>query len=210
MGRYIDAKCRLCRRAGAKLFIKGPRCITEKCSFTKRPTPPGSAVQRRRSKPTNYSLQLTENQKVKRMYGMLERQFKRFFLLAHKARGVTGRILIQLLERRLDNVIYRTLFAFSRNHARQIVQHGFVFVDGKRVNIPSYIVKEGQSIEIKGKDSIKTSLKENVETNSKERSVPTWMQVDNSNLKIKIIRLPEKEDLVISVNEQLIVELYSK
>jgi len=210
MGRYTDAKCRLCRRAGTKLFIKGPRCITEKCSFTKRPMPPGSAVQRRRPKSTNYSLQLTEKQKVKRMYGMLERQFKRFFMLAHKARGVTGGILIQLLERRLDNIIYRTLFAFSRNHARQIVQHGFVFVDGKRVNIPSYIIKEGQSIEIKGKDSIKTSLKENVEINSKERSVPAWLQVDNSNLKVKIIRLPEKEDLVIPVNEQLIVELYSK
>lgn len=210
MGRYTEAKCRLCRRAGTKLSIKGLRCITEKCSFAKRPMPPGSAVQRRRSKPTNYSLQLTEKQKVKRMYGMLERQFRRFFMLAHKARGVTGRVLIQLLERRLDNVIYRTLFAFSRNHARQIVQHGFVFVDGKRVDIPSYIVKEGQSIEIKRKDSIKTSLKENIEINSKERSVPTWMQVDNSNLKLKIIRLPEKEDLVIPINEQLIVELYSK
>jgi len=144
------------------------------------------------------------------MYGMLERQFKRFFMLAHKARGVTGRALIQFLERRLDNIIYRTLFAFSRNHARQIVQHGFVFIDGKRVNIPSYIVKEGQTIEIRAKDSIKADLKGNVEINSKERSVPTWMQVDNNNLKVKISRLPEKEDLVITVNEQLIVELYSK
>jgi len=209
MGRYTDAKCRLCRRAGEKLFIKGQRCITEKCSFSKRPTPPGNAILKR-SRPTNYGLQLMEKQKVKRMYGMLEKQFKRFFMLAHKARGVTGRVLIQFLERRLDNVIYRTLFAFSRNHARQIVQHGFVFVDGRRVDIPSYIIKEGQVIEIKAKESIKTELKGNIEINSKERSVPTWMKVDNTNLKVNIVRLPEKEDLVIAVNEQLIVELYSK
>ena len=209
MGRYTDAKCRLCRRAGEKLFIKGPRCITEKCSFSKRPTPPGNAPLRR-SKPSTYALQLKEKQKVKRMYGILERQFKRFFMLAHKTRGVTGRVLIQFLERRLDNVIYRTLFAFSRNHARQIVQHGFVFVDGKRVSIPSYIIKQGQTFEIRAKDSIKADLKGNIEINSKERSVPTWMQVDNNNLKVKISRLPEKEDLVITVNEQLIVELYSK
>ena len=209
MGRYTDAKCRLCRRAGEKLFIKGPRCITEKCSFSKRPTPPGSAVPKR-ARPTNYALQLREKQKVKRMYGMLEKQFKRFFMMAHKTRGVTGRVLIQFLERRLDNIIYRTLFAFSRNHARQIVQHGFVFINGKRVNIPSYIVKEGEKIQIKAKDSIKTDLKGNVEINSKERSVPTWMKVDNNNLEVSISRLPEKEDLAISVNEQLIVELYSK
>ncbi len=210
MGRYVDAKCRLCRRAGAKLFLKGPRCITEKCAFAKRPAPPGTSTRRFRSKPTNYALQLKEKQKVKRIYGMLERQFKRFFMMAHKTRGVTGRVLIQLLERRLDNVIYRSLFAFSRNHARQVVQHGFVFIDGKRVNIPSYIVKEGQTVVIRAKDSIKTGLKEGVEINSKERSVPTWMQVDKNNLKIKIIRFPEKEDLVIAVDEQLIVELYSK
>jgi len=177
MGRYTDAKCRLCRRAGEKLFLKGPRCITEKCSFSKRPTPPGSAVLKR-SKPTNYALQLREKQKVKRMYGMLEKQFKRFFMLAHKSRGVAGRVLIQFLERRLDNIIYRTLFAFSRNHARQIVQHGFVFIEGKRVDIPSYIVKEGQTIIIKAKDTFKTELKGNIEINSKERSVPAWMQVD--------------------------------
>ena len=118
--------------------------------------------------------------------------------------------MIQFLERRLDNIIYRALFAFSRNHARQIVQHGFVFINGKRVDIPSYIVKEGQTIVIKAKDIFKTELKGNIEINSKERSVPAWMQVDNDNLQVKILRLPEKEDLVIPVNEQLIVELYSK
>lgn len=210
MGRYTDAKCRLCRRAGAKLFLKGPRCITEKCSFAKRPTPPGSTVKKRRTKPTNYALQLREKQKVKRMYGMLERQFKRFFMLSHKARGVTGRVLIQLLERRLDNVIYRALFALSRNHARQVVQHGFVFIAGKRVSIPSYMVKQGQSIEVRVKESLIAVFNGNIEINSKERSVPAWMKVDNSNFKIEILRLPEKEDLSIAVDEQLIVELYSK
>ena len=209
MSKYRGPSCRLCRKEGVKLFLKGVRCQSDKCAFSRREYSPGQHG-RRNTKISDYGMQLREKQKVKRMYGMLEKQFKRFFMMAHKTRGVTGRVLIQFLERRLDNIIYRTLFAFSRNHARQIVQHGFVFIDGKRVNIPSYIVKEGQTIEIRAKDSIKADLKGNVEINSKERSVPTWMQVDNNNLKVKISRLPEKEDLVITVNEQLIVELYSK
>jgi len=210
MGRYIKAKCRLCRRAEVKLSLKGTRCITEKCAMSRRPTPPGMHVRGRRSKPSNYALQLKEKQKVKRMYGMLEKQFKRFFMLASKSKGVTGRVLIQLLERRLDNVVYRALIAFSRNQARQFVNHGFTFINGKRVSIPSYIVKEGQVIEIKAKESIKQGMKSNIEVNSKERSVPTWLEVDKDNLKIKIVRFPEKEDLIIPVDEQLIVELYSK
>lgn len=209
MGRYLGPKCRLCRRAEMKLFLKGARCVTEKCSIAKRPTPPGM-VGRQRKKPTDYGLQLSEKQKVKRMYGMLERQFRRFFTIASKSRGITGRYLIQLLERRLDNVIYRALFASSRSQARQLVSHGFIFVGGKRVNIPSYIVKSDQAIEIKAKDSVKQGIKSNIDLNSKERSVPSWMQVDNDNLGIKIVRLPEKEDLAIAVNEQVIVELYSK
>ena len=211
MARYVDAKCRLCRRAVMKLFLKGTRCVTEKCAVAKRPFPPGVIHKGgRRSKPTNYAVQLREKQKVKQMYGMLERQFKRFFSIASKTRGVTGRVLIQLLERRLDNVVYRALFAFSRNQARQTVNHGFVFVDGKRVNIPSYTVRPGQTIQIKGKDTVKQGVKENIEVNSKERSVPTWLEVDNNSFQIKIVRLPEKEDLVIPVDEHLIVELYSK
>lgn len=210
MGRYLGAKCRLCRRAEVKLFIKGTRCSTEKCSFAKRPTPPGMISRKRRSKPTNYALQLREKQKVKRMYGMLEKQFRRFFTVAAKSKGVTGRILLQLLERRLDNVIYRSLFAFSRNQARQVVRHGFVFIDGKRASIPSYIVKEGQIVEVRAKEGVKKTMKENVEINSKERSVPSWLKVDNSNFKVNVVRLPEKEDLIIQVDEQLIVELYSK
>jgi len=141
---------------------------------------------------------------------MLERQFKRFFHSASKSKGATGKVLIQLLERRIDNVIFRSLFAFSRNQARQIVQHGFVFMNGKRVNIPSYITREGETIEIRAKDSIKQGFRDNYEINSKERSCPSWIEVDKNNLSIKIMRLPEKEDLMVAVNEQLIVELYSK
>ncbi|MFH1503847.1 MAG: 30S ribosomal protein S4 [Candidatus Omnitrophota bacterium] len=210
MGRYVGAKCRLCRRAGMKLFIKGARCVMEKCAFAKRPVPPGMQSTRRPSKPTYYALQLKEKQKVKRMYGMLEKQFKRFFMLANKSKGVTGRVLIQFLERRLDNIIFRSIFASSRNQARQIVRHGFVFVDGKRADIPSYIVKAGQIIEIRAKESLLQNIRENIEVNSKERSVASWIEVDNDKFKIEIKRLPEKEDLVIPVDEQLIVELYSK
>ncbi len=210
MGRYLEAKCKLCRRADMKLFLKGNRCITEKCSFAKRPTPPGAKPARRRSKPSYYALQLREKQKVKQMYGMLERQFRRFFYVASKSRGATGKVLIQLLERRIDNVIYRSLYAFSRNQARQIVRHGFVFINGKRVNIPSYLVGEGEKVEIKGKDSFKQVLKENYDLNSKDRSIPPWIEVAKDNFSIKIVRFPEKEDLVIPVDEQLIVELYSK
>lgn len=210
MGRYLEAKCKLCRRADMKLFIKGNRCITEKCAFAKRPTPPGARQNQRRSKPSYYAVQLREKQKLKQMYGMLEKQFKRFFFMASKSRGATGRVLIQLLERRLDNVVYRSLFAFSRNQARQIVRHGFVFSGGKRVDIPSYIVKEGEQIEIRAKDSIKQGLRENHELNLKDRSVSPWMEVNKDSCSIKVVRFPEKEDLVIAVNEQLIVELYSK
>ena len=210
MGRYLEAKCKLCRRADMKLFLKGTRFITEKCAFAKRPTPPGASQNRRRSKPSYYALQLCEKQKVKRIYGMLEKQFKRFFSIANKSRGATGRVLIQLLERRIDNVIYRSLFAFSRNQARQIVRHGFVFSGGKRVDIPSYIVKEGEQIEIRAKDSIKQGLAENYELNSKNRSVASWIEVNKDNYSIKIVRFPEKEDLILPVDEQLIVELYSK
>jgi len=143
------------------------------------------------------------------MYGMLERQFRRFFELASKSKGVTGRMLIQLLERRLDNVVYRALFALSREEARQTVTHGFIWA-GRRVAIPSYIVKEGEEFEFKAPDEVKKRIKENIEINSKERSVPGWLEVKKDTLSIKIVRLPEKEDLAISINEQLIVELYSK
>tara|TARA_B100000315_G_scaffold258540_1_gene311076 strand:- start:1753 stop:2430 length:678 start_codon:yes stop_codon:yes gene_type:complete len=209
MGRYLEAKCKLCRRADMKLFLKGTRCVTEKCSYAKRPKPPGAAMPSRK-KLTNYALQLREKQKLKRMYGMLENQFKRFFVVANKSKGVTGRNLIQMLERRLDNVVYRSLFASSREQARQIVRHGFVFISGKRVSIPSYIVRDGENIEVKAKSNLGQYIKDNIETHTKDRSCPTWMKVDNSSYKIDIIRAPEKEDLVIAIDEQLVIELYSK
>lgn len=210
MGRYLEAQCRLCRREGAKLFLKGTRCNTEKCSFTKRPYSPGSIATRRQPKQSYYAIQLREKQKVKRIYGILEKQFKRFFQLAAKSKGATGRKLIELLERRLDSVIYRTLYALSRNEARQIVSHGLVFVNGRKVNIPSYIVKENDVITIKNLERIIKRIKGNIEINEKERSVPKWIKVEYEPLKITIVRLPEKEDLMIQINEQYIVELYSK
>lgn len=209
MARYTESKCRLCRREGMKLFLKGPRCNTEKCSFTKRPYPPGLHG-KRQGKLTNYALQLREKQKVKRMYGVLEKQFRRFFNIAQKTKGVTGQILIQVLERRLDNVIFRSLFTLSRSEARQIVLHGSVHINKRKVNIPSCLIELGDEIEIKAKDSIVKKIRENIELNEKERSVPTWLSVDKDKLIVKINRLPERDDLTIPVSEQLIVELYSK
>ncbi len=192
-----------------KLFLKGTRCGTEKCAFSKRPTPPGMHT-RISSKPSYYALQLREKQRAKWMYGMLERSFRRFFRVAAKSKGATGRTLLQLLERRIDNVVYRSLFYTSREQARQAVLHGFVFIDGKRVNIPSFLVEGGQAIEFKVKDAQKKVLKDTFEANSKDRSITPWLEVDNDNLKLKVLRLPEKEDLTLPINEQLIVELYSK
>ncbi len=210
MGRYLEAQCRLCRREGMKLFLKGPKCRTEKCPFTKRPYPPGSNVGRRQRKQSYYAMQLREKQKVKRMYGILEKQFRRFFSIAAKSKGATGRKLIELLELRLDNVVFRALFSLSRNEARQVVRHGFVRVNDRRVDIPSFLVKEGDVIIVTAKEKLAKKLKENILINSKERSVPKWMSVDNDQLKITLTRLPEKEDLILPVNEQYIVELYSK
>lgn len=211
MGRYLGARCKQCRREGMKLFLKGFRCNTEKCSFAKRPTPPGMHSSfRRASKASYYALQLREKQKAKRIYGMLEKQFNRFFQVATKSKGATGKKLLELLERRLDNVLYKSLLAHSRIAGRQTVLHGCVFINGGRVDIPSYIVSEGQEIEIRARDSVKKRFRENIEAISKERSVPAWLEVDNDNLKIKIKRLPGKDDIVLPINEQLIVELYSK
>ncbi|MFH1771371.1 MAG: 30S ribosomal protein S4 [Candidatus Omnitrophota bacterium] len=210
MARVLESKCKACRREGAKLFLKGVRCNTEKCAFVKRPRGPGQHVRRVTKKTSYYAQQLREKQKVKRIYGVLDRQFKRFFKLASKSKGVTGKMLVQILERRLDNVLYRSLFSLSRSQARQLVLHGFVFVDSKRVNIPSFFVKEGQVIELKGKTSMISDVKGNIEINTKERSVPSWINIDKDKLKISVLRLPQKDDLTIAINEQLIVELYSK
>jgi small subunit ribosomal protein S4 len=199
----------LCRREGEKLFLKGKKCVSEKCTLAKRAYSPGQHGQKNKPKLSNYGLQLREKQKVKRMYGVLEKQFRRYFELASKTKGVTGKVLLQLLERRLDNTVYRLGFATSRAQARQIVRHNFILVNSKRVNIPSYLVGKDDSIQIKTKDNAQKKIRENLE-NAKDRSVPSWMELDPKELKARIVRLPEKEDIQQPIQEQLIVELYSK
>jgi len=208
MARYINAVCRLCRRAGVKLFLKGTRCVTPKCAISKRAYAPGDHGQGRQ-KLSNYGLQLREKQKAKWMYGVLERQFRRYFQIASKSKGVTGKVLLQLLERRLDNVIFRLGLGISRAQSRQVVRHNFVYVNSRRVNIPSYLVKKGDNIVIKAKEKALKKLKENLELSS-DRTVPSWLEFSPQELKATVLRLPEKEDSQQPIQEQLIVELYSK
>ncbi|MFA5038864.1 MAG: 30S ribosomal protein S4 [Candidatus Omnitrophota bacterium] len=209
MARYIGPSCRICRREMMKLFLKGTRCHTEKCSVAKRAFPPGQHGQGRQPKLSNYGLQLREKQKVKKIYGVLEKQFRRYFAIASKTQGVTGKVLLQLLERRLDNVLLRLLFATSHAQARQLVRHGSVYVNGRRVNIPSFSVKAGDTIEIKGHDGVKKGVRSNIEL-CKDRGVATWLQADLDNLKATVARLPDRDDIQMPIHEQLIVELYSK
>jgi len=208
MARYIDAVCRLCRREKEKLFLKGTKCTTEKCPVAKRSYAPGEHGQGRQ-KLSNYGLQLREKQKVRRIYGVLERQFRKYFKIAAKTKGVTGKVLLQLLERRIDNAVFRLGFAISRPQARQLVRHNMIYVNTKRVNIPSYLLDKDDTIQLKVKERTKGKIKENLEI-SKERTVPSWLQVNPSEFSAKILRLPEKEDIQQPIQEQLIVELYSK
>jgi small subunit ribosomal protein S4 len=208
MGRYINAVCRLCRRQGEKLFLKGNRCSSPKCTLTKRAFAPGQHGQTR-IKLSNYGVQLREKQKVKRMYGVLEKQFRRYFKTASKTKGVTGKVLLQLLERRLDNFVFRLGLATSRASARQVVRHNFIYVNSKRVNIPSYLINVNDILEVKAKDKAKQNILNNIEL-CKDRTVPSWLEFDVKGLKAKVLRLPEKEDISATIQEQLIVELYSK
>lgn len=211
MARYIDAVCRLCRRQGEKLFLKGTKCNTEKCPAGKRAYAPGQHGEGkgRRQKLSNYGLQLREKQKVKRTYGVLEKQFRKYFHIASRTKGVTGKVLLQLLERRLDNVIFRMGLGVSRSQARQIVRHNFVFVNSRRVNIPSFLIDKDDLVQVKAKDKALAKIKENLEF-SKERSIPSWLEFKAGDLSAKVLRLPEKEDIQQNIQEQLIVELYSK
>jgi small subunit ribosomal protein S4 len=209
MARYIGAVCRLCRRQGEKLFLKGTKCQTEKCAASKRAYPPGQHGQGRRQKLSNYGTQLKEKQKVKRIYGVLEKQFRKYFKIASKTKGVTGKVLLQLLERRLDNVVFRMGLGISRSQARQIVRHNLIAVNSRRVNIPSYLVDKDDVVEIKAKDKVKIKIKDNLEL-SKDRTVPSWLEFNAAEMKGKILRLPEKGDVQQPIQEQLIVELYSK
>lgn len=208
MARYTDAVCRLCRRNLEKLFLKGTKCYTEKCPVGKRAFAPGQHGQNR-VKLSNYGVQLREKQKVKWMYGVLEKQFRKYFELASKSKGVTGKVLLQLLERRLDNVVFRMGLATSRAQGRQLVRHNLITVNSRRVNIPSFIVDAQDVIEVKAKESPLKKIKENLELN-KDRTVPPWLEFDPKSLKAKVLRLPEKEDVLSNIQEQLIVELYSK
>ena len=209
MARYINAVCRLCRRQGEKLFLKGTKCFTEKCPITKRAYAPGQHGQGRKQKLSNYGVQLKEKQKVKRMYGVLERQFRRYFHMASKTKGVTGKVLLQLLERRLDNVVFRMGLGLSRSQARQIVRHNQIAVNGQRVNIPSYLVDKDDLVQVKTKEKALKKIKETLEV-SKDRTVPGWLEFNRPDLSAKVVRLPEKEDIPQTIQEQLIVELYSK
>lgn len=208
MARYIGPACRLCRREGTKLFLKEKKCATEKCIFSRRNFVPGQHG-KGRVKFSNYGVQLREKQKVKRIYGIMEKQFSNYFEKASKTKGVTGQLLLQLLERRLDNVIFRACFAASRKDARQIVSHGHVIVNGRKVDIPSYSVKVKDEVEIVKKDKIVKAVKLNYE-DSKDRGIPSWLAVDDKTLKMGILRLPERDDIQLQIQEQLIVELYSK
>lgn len=208
MAVYHDAVCKLCRRERQKLFLKGSKCYTEKCPLEKKNYPPGQHGTSRRTKISEYGIQLREKQKVKRIYGLLEAQFKNYFEKAIKQKGRTGENLIKLLERRLDNVVFRLGFAPSRKAARQLVKHRHVLIDGKIVDIPSYLLKPGQVISIKEKsktlDIIHNSLKR-----VKEGTYP-WLQIDKATLSGTFLHIPERSEIPLNANEQLIVELYSK
>jgi small subunit ribosomal protein S4 len=208
MARYTEAVCRLCRREGEKLFLKGAKCTTEKCTLTKRAFPPGQHGQAR-TKLSNYGKQLREKQKVRRIYGVLEKQFRSYFELAAKSKGVTGKVLLQILERRLDNVVYRLGLASSRAQARQIVRHNLIAVNGTRTNIPSFLVEKDQVVGVKAKEKALAYLKGNLEA-AKDRTVPSWLDWSAKDLQAKVVRLPEKQDIQQPIQEQLIVELYSK
>ena len=207
MARYTDSVCRLCRREGAKLFLKGDRCYSAKCAVSKRQAPPGQHGQSRR-KMSEYGTQLREKQKVKRAYGVLEAQFKKYFETADKMKGITGENLLSLLERRLDNTCYRLGIGDSRAQARQMVTHGHVMIDGKKVDIPSFIVKEGQVITISERSAAKEYFKSLKEAG--EKTMPKWLEFDLSTLTGKVLSLPDREDIDLTIEEHLIVELYSK
>jgi len=208
MARYTGADCRLCRREGIKLFLKGDRCYGDKCAIERRPYPPGQAG-KKRPRDSEYRVQLREKQKTKRIYGLLEKQFRGYYTLASRQQGITGENLLRILESRLDNVVYRLGFAKSRDEARQIVRHNHIHVNGRRVNIPSYRVRPGDLVAIgpKSKDLlvIKTAL-----IASEKIEVPGWLEVDIEKLQGTILSLPNREMIDAPVREQLIVELYSK
>ncbi|MDK9709275.1 MAG: 30S ribosomal protein S4 [Desulforhopalus sp.] len=209
MARNIGAACRRCRRENLKLFLKGDRCFSDKCSFERRAFGPGQHGQAKFKKQSDYAVQLREKQKVKSMYGMLEGQFRLFFEKAEKQRGVTGENLLVMLERRLDNTVFRVGFASSRNQARQLVRHNHILVNGRKVNIPSFLVSSGDVISLKEKSRANSMIVENFEAVIR-RGVPSWLELDKDNFKATLKALPNREEVTMPIQERLIVELYSK
>lgn len=209
MARNLDAKCRQCRREGEKLFLKGEKCFTDKCAIERRSYAPGQHGQKSGMRLSDYGKQLREKQKMRRLYGVLERQFRKTYAEASRSKGVTGERLLQLLETRLDNVVYRMGFGASRTEARQVVRHNGVVVNGKRVNIPSFQVKPGDTIEVAERARAQLRIKAAAEA-AESRGVPEWLEVDAKALKGTFKVLPARADLPSSINESLVIELYSK
>ena len=208
MARNTDSVCRLCRRVGIKLFLKGERCFTDKCAIERRNYPPGQHGQGRH-KFSEYSIQLREKQKVKRIYGVFERQFRRYFQLAERSRGITGENLLVTLERRLDNIVYRMSFSNSRSEARQLVLHGHIRVNGRTVTIPSFLVKVGDQIAVRDRSQKVARIQEALEL-SQRRGVPEWLEISREAFSGTVKALPQRAELTMPINERLIVELYSK
>jgi len=208
MARNTDSVCRLCRREGIKLFLKGERCFTDKCAIERRNYPPGQHGQGRH-KFSEYSIQLREKQKVKRIYGVFERQFRRYFELAERSRGITGENLLVTLERRLDNIVYRMSFANSRSEARQLVRHGHIAVNGRTVTIPSFLVKVGDRVTVRERSQKVARIQEALEL-SQRRGVPEWLEINREAFSGTVKALPQRAELTMPINERLIVELYSK
>jgi len=210
MARYTDSSCKLCRRERQKLFLKGAKCYSEKCPVEKRAYPPGQHGLSRRQKVSEYGIQLREKQKVRRLYGMLETQFRNTFEKAARLRGVTGENLVKLLERRLDNVVYRLNLSPSRKAARQLILHRHLTVNGKIVNIPSYLVSPGDTIQVKESSRRLSIVHESLQRTRGDSAVPNWLSLDKANLSGVFLSVPERTDIPLNANEQLIVELYSK
>lgn len=208
MARYCGSVCRLCRRENQKLFLKGDRCYTEKCSFERRGYPPGQHGQGR-IKFSEYGLQMREKQKIKRMYGLLEKQFRAVFEEAERQKGVTGSNLLSMLERRLDNVVYRSGFANSRTEARHLVRHGHFTVNGTRVNIPSYLIRKSDTVAVRERSKSVARIQGAVE-GVKRREIPQWLELDAAQLQSRVRDLPSRDDVTAPMEERLVVELYSK
>ena len=209
MARYCEAVCRLCRREGQKLFLKGQRCLTDKCAIEKRNFPPGEHGKARRPKPQGYGIQLREKQKVRRLYQVLENQFRNYFEKAASRKGVTGEMLLLMLEQRLDNVVYRLGLATSRAEARQLVRHGHIEVAGRKVSIPSFQVVPGQAITVRERSRNLQAIQRALDL-AGNRGVPPWLAFDRENMKAQVVSVPKREDVSFPIQEQMIVELYSK